>query len=147
MNVHEWHRRGLEPSFATIELWIDDQLGYLGAEDEACFAVTLSDEKSAKGFAVRILIATDKGLFDLTWERPEAVADRRLASRHYRWEDVRGTHLVSETRLNPETLTHGQPHWRLEIDEPEVSIDDHTEGSAMLEFWKACSASLDKVSG
>lgn len=145
MNVHEWHRNGLLPAFATIEQWIYDQLGYAGAEDEACYAVGVRDEDDPRGLAVRILIASDKGLFDLLWERPEKVAQRRLVSRNYRWADVRGVRLTSETRLSPETLMHGQPEWRLEIAEPEFTVDEAVDASALLDFWNACITDMEKA--
>lgn len=147
MNIHDWHRHGLKPAFATVEQWISDQLGYAQAEDEACFAIEVRSEKARAGLAVRILVASDKGLFDMLWERPDDVAARRLTSRHYRWQDVRGVHLGAETRLDPETLHHGAPRWRLEIDEPEFAVEGTEEGQALLEFWRQCMSELDKAAG
>jgi hypothetical protein len=146
VNVHDWHRTGLLPPFATVEQWIHDQLGYAGAEDEAVYAISLREAGDRGGAAVRILIATDRGLFDMLWERPEAVAERHLTTRQYRWADVRGFHLIAETRLDPETFIRRQPAWRLEIAEPAVEIDG-SETQALLEFWETCTKHLDKVSG
>jgi hypothetical protein len=146
MNIHDWHRRGLKPAFATVEQWITDQLGYLGAEDQACFAIELRPDKDPKGLAVRILVCSDKGLFDFTWERPEAVADRRLTGTHYRWDEVRGLRLSGETRINPQTLKHENPRWQLHIEEPDVAIEDTDESGALLELWTECSLELDRVS-
>ena len=143
MNVHDWHRRGLRPPFATVEQWINDQLGYLDAEDEAVYAIGVRDDHDRGGLAVRILVCTDKGLFDMLWERPDDVDTRRLTSRHYRWAEVRGFRLIGETMLEPETLIRREPHWRLEIAEPEVEFDG-AESQALLEFWKKCTAHLDK---
>ena len=144
MNVHDWHRNGLKPAFATVEQWIHDQLGYLQAEDEAVYAVTIRDEDAPAGLAVRILIATDRGLFDMLWERPEQVAPRHLKSRHHRWADVRGLHLEATTKLDPETLMRGEPEWRIEIAEPAVEIEG-TESEAALEFWAKCMENLEKA--
>jgi len=144
MNIHDWHREGLQPAFATVEQWINDQLGYLGAEDEAVYAVSLRDEGDRGGLAVRILIATDVGLFDYLWERPEDVTKRHLTGRHYRWADVRGFHMVASTRLGAETLMRTEPLWHLEIADPAVDIDME-EGEAGLDFWKECIKELDKV--
>jgi hypothetical protein len=105
----------------------------------------LRDEKDRGGLAVRVLIASDKGLFDLTWERPDDVSQRHLRARHYRWAEVRGVHLVSATRLDPATLTHGAPEFGLEIDEPEVRIERAKESIALLEFWKSCDTELKKA--
>jgi hypothetical protein len=144
MNVHEWHRNGLQPSFATIEQWIDEQLGYLGAEDEAIYAVGIRDEADKAGLAVRVLVCADKGFFDMLWERPDDVAARHLTSRHYLWSDVRGFHLTAVTNLDRETLMHGQPSWRLQIEQPAVDLVCE-EGDAALEFWKACMKHLDRA--
>jgi len=144
MNIHDWHREGLQPAFATVEQWISDQLGYLGAEDEAVYAVALRDEADRGGLAIRVLIATDKGLFDVLWERPDDVSRRHLTSRHYRWSDVRGVHIVGSTKLDAETLMRREPHWRLEIADPAVDIDIE-ESEAGLEFWKECVKELDKA--
>ena len=145
MNIHDWHRRGLRPAFATVEQWVIDQLGYLGAEDEACFAIQLRADDDAKGLAVRILVASDKGLFDITWERPEKVADRRLETIHYRWDEVRGLRLSGDTRINPETLKHEAPRWSLRIEQPDIFIDQADESAALLEFWTECSTEMDKT--
>ena len=145
MNIHDWHRRGLKPAFATVEQWVIDQLGYLAAEDEACFAIQLRPDDDAKGLAVRILVASDKGLFDITWERPEKVADRRLQTSHYRWDEVRGLRLSGDTRISPETLKHEAPRWSLRIEQPHVTIDQVDESAALLEFWTECSTEMDKT--
>jgi hypothetical protein len=146
VNIHEWHTEGLRPPFATVEQWIDEQLGYLNAEDEAVYAISLRDEGERGGLAVRILIASDRGLFDITWERPEDVAGRHVTSRHYLWSDVRGLHISGTTNLDPQTLMRTEPAWRLEIAEPAVDIEC-AESQAALEFWSACEKSLKKVRG
>jgi hypothetical protein len=144
VNVHDWHRRGLRPAFATVEQWIQDQLGYVGAEDEACFAIELRPEGARGGLAVRVLIASDKGLFDMLWERPDDVAQRHLSSRHYRWADVRGMRLLTQTRIDAQTLMHLEPEWGLEISDPQFSVERAEEGLALLEFWKAADKELKK---
>lgn len=145
MNVHDWHRNGLEPAFATIEQWINDQLGYLGVEDEACFAIEIRPETDRAGLAVRILIATDDGLFDMRWERPKAVDRRQLTSQLYPWAEVRGAQLLAETRIDRMTLMHGEPTWGLEFAVPQILIAQTDVGVALLEFWQACAARLKKV--
>ena len=145
MNIHEWHRNGLTPSFATVEQWIYDQLGFFEAEDEACYALSVRTEDDRRGLAVRVLVASDKGLFDIVWERPEQVADRRVVTRHHRWADVRGFHLSAETRLDAQTLMHGKPDWRVDVEVPEVVIDEPVDDEALLAFWSASMRELDKV--
>jgi hypothetical protein len=146
MNIHEWHAQGLRPPFATVEQWIDEQLGYLGAEDEAVYAIALRGQRERGGLAVRILVASDRGLFDITWERPDEVTGRHVTSRQYLWSDVRGAHIWGTTKLNPETLMRTEPAWRLEIAEPAVDIQCE-ESQAALEFWSACVKNLKKVHG
>jgi hypothetical protein len=142
VNIHDWHRQGLRPPFATVEQWINDQLGYLDAEDEAVYAISIREDDDPAGVAVRILVCTDKGLVDMLWERPDDVSKRHLTARHYRWAEVRGFHLVARTHLDPDTLIRHEPEWRLEIDEPQVAIDGEESG-ALLEFWKKASKHLD----
>jgi hypothetical protein len=144
MNIHDWHRNGLEPPFATVEQWINDQLGYLGAEDEAIYAVTVRDETDRGRLAVRVLIATDRGLFDVLWERPDDVAKRHLTSRHYRWPDVQGFHISGTTRLDAESMMRTEPQWHLEIADPAVDIEME-EGEAGLEFWSTCVREMEKA--
>jgi hypothetical protein len=146
VNIHDWHRHGLKPPFATVEQWIQDQLGYLEAEDEACYAVSLREEPDRRGPAVRILIASDQGLFDMLWERPEKVDGRHLTSRHYPWADVRGVRLSGTTRLDSDTLMRSEPKWRLEIAEPEVDFEAD-ESAALLEFWTQCMEETQKARG
>ena len=145
MNVHEWHRQGLEPAFATVEQWINDQLGFVGAEDDACFATEIRPETARGGLAIRILVATDKGLFDMLWERPSDPAARNLYSRLYRWPEVTGARLLATTRIDPQTLIHGEPEWGIEMTEPEVALPRVEEGLALLDFWKACDKQLKKA--
>jgi hypothetical protein len=145
MNVHDWHLSGLEPAFATIEQWIDDQLGFAGAEDEGCFATEIRPATARAGLAIRILIATDKGLFDMLWERPSDPAARHLSSTLHRWPEVTGAHLLATTRLDPQTLMHGEPEWGILMTQPEVSLPRVEEGPALLEFWKACEKELKKA--
>jgi hypothetical protein len=145
MNIHDWHRNGLRPAFATVEQWIQDQLGYVGAEDEACFAIELRPDTARAGLAVRILVATDKGLFDMLWERPDAVAGRHLSSRLVRWPDVSGAQLLARTELDPQTLIHREPQWGIQMAVPEVSLERVDEGLALLAFWKACDKELKKA--
>lgn len=145
MNVHEWHRQGLEPAFATVEQWIQDQLGYVGAEDSSCFAFELRPDGARGGLAIRVLVATDKGLFDMVWERPDDPAARHLTSRMYRWPDITGARLIATTRLDAATLIHGEPEWGLEMTQPEVSLERVAEGLALLEFWQACDKELKKA--
>jgi hypothetical protein len=143
VNIHDWHRQGLRPPFATVEQWINDQLGYIDAEDEAVYAISVREDDDPGGVAVRILVCTDKGLVDMLWERPDAITKRHLTSRHYRWAEVRGFNLVAETRLDAETLIRHEPSWRLEIAEPQAALEG-VESQALLEFWKKCTKHLDR---
>jgi hypothetical protein len=135
MRMKDWLLAGHEPAFATVDDWITDLIGRAGGEETAAYAMHGRDDGRD---GVRILIATDIGLFDFFWYRPDAVADRVLTGRHVEWRDVRGMRLESETRLNPETMLRREPAWQLTIDEPSLTIADPPSEEVLLDFWSAC---------
>jgi hypothetical protein len=139
----EWLEAGLEPAFGTVQQWMTDQLGALGAEEEACYALLVRE----KPLQVRVLVATDVGLVDFVWDRPEPVERRVLASTHTPWQVVSAPILTGETRLSP-AMIHQPPTWSLRLERPAVEIVDAVDQDALLAFWKACAAacgSLAKV--
>lgn len=140
--MDEWLDAGFEPPFGTVEDWIRDQLGRLDAEETAMYA--LSDRVDGRE-GIRILLASDIGLFDFFWYRPEVVEDRRLTGRHIPWAAVEGVTLVGETRLNQATLMHEEPAWRLSIAEPAVAIENPPNEAALLDFWRACREGGEKA--
>jgi hypothetical protein len=141
--MKEWLLAGFDPPFATVDEWISDLIGRVGAEEQAVYA--LRDRDSSRE-GTRVLVATDLGLFDFFWYRPDAVADRSLTARHVPWTDVRGLALYSDTRLNASTLLRLEPTWRLSIEEPAVSIEEAPEEHVLLDFWRACHDGLTKGS-
>ncbi len=141
MKIREWLDAGFEPPFATIEEWIADHLGRLEAEERATYAL---ESRLDGRDGVRILSASDIGLFDFFWYRPERVEQRSVTGRLVPWESVRGLTLVGETRLNETTLMHGAPLWRLSLSEPEVVIEQPPSEAVLLDFWKACREALEK---
>jgi hypothetical protein len=137
VKIADWIREDWEPAFATVEAWIHDQLGQAELQEEATYAYLLRPEKDPRGYAVRILVAADKGLADLTWERPNAVEQRVLKATYFGWHEVRGVRLTGETRIDPATLMHRAPTWGLRIEAPEVEIAEAVDDRALLEFWGA----------
>ena len=142
--MKEWLLAGFDPPFATVDEWISDLIGRLGAEEEAVYAMRA---RQGGRDGIRVLVATDLGLFDFFWYRPEAVPQRALTGTHTPWREVRGLRLSSETRLNPSTLLRREPTWRLRIDEPELAIDEPPSESAVLDFWTACQKAIAKGGG
>jgi hypothetical protein len=135
MRMNEWLDAGFDPPFGTVEEWITDQLGRLNAEEGAMYA--LNDRVEGRE-GIRILVATDIGLFDFFWYRPEAVGERRLTGRHIPWDAVEGLTLTGETRLNEATLMHQEPAWRLSLTKPAVGIENPPNEAVLLDFWKQC---------
>lgn len=133
MKRMEWLEEGLEPAFGTVNEWITEHLGTIGAEEEACYAVS-----EAPGRAVlRVLVATDVGLVDFVWYRPAAPEQRRLVGVLIPWRDVSPPQLTGETGLSP-ALIHEAPEWSLTLREPALEITEPVDRNALLDFWKAC---------
>jgi hypothetical protein len=135
MRMKDWLLAGYDPPFATVDEWITDVIGRVGGEEEAAYAIR--DRQDGRQ-GVRVLVATDIGLFDFFWYRPEAVRGRALTGRHVAWRDVRGMRLQSESRLNPETLLRREPEWRLTFEEPPLTLDEPPGEHVLLDFWSAC---------
>jgi hypothetical protein len=144
MKMHEWHAAGLEPAFATVDEWIIDQLGRLEAEELASYAIAVSGQRTR---AVRILVATDIGLFDVNWTRAADPGKRWVAARHLPWWEVAGLQLEAETRLDPETMTRQEPTWSLTIREPQVEFPETPAKEALVGFWKVCREQMAKARG
>lgn len=132
MKRSEWHEAGFEPMFGTIEDWINDQLGAFGADEEAVYAVQEMRARDG-GTGVHILIATDVGLFDMWWIRPDTPEERRLTGRLVPYRLMHGFALTGETRLAP-TLMHEPPVWRLAADTPAIDIARPEHEAAFLEL-------------
>lgn len=137
MKVTDWLRAGLDPAFGTVEHWITDQLGRLGAEEEAAYALTVGARN------VRILLATDAGLLDCLWDGPDEGAQRRLTSTMSLWGEVSGLRIVSRTTIDA-SLRRPDPVWSLTLREPSVDIHDAVDEGAVLEFWKACRSDIER---
>jgi hypothetical protein len=135
VKVADWLESGLEPPIGSVQQWLVDHLGVAGAEEDACFA--LADGRTG----VRILIATDIGLFDFRWQ----VDRHHLTGIHHRWSDVAGLRLTGETGVGPDRARR-PPAWTLAIGEPELSVgplDDAPAVTALLAFWRTCRVAMD----
>lgn len=136
MKRQEWLDAGLEPPFGTVDQWITDQLGLLGAEEEAAYALDETPPRRGAERVVRIIVAADIGLVDFVWQRPEDPEERRLTGRLVPWRQV-GARVTGETRLS-EALIHEPPHWSLTLEDPRLSIADPVDDDALLDLWKTC---------
>jgi hypothetical protein len=141
MKRSEWLDAGLMPAFGTVNQWITDQLGTLGAEEESCYAIRdvsgRAEGAAEDGPPVRILVACDIGLADLRWVRPGGADTNRLTSVLIPWREVSPPRIEGETRPSG-ALIHQPPTWTLTLVQPQVRIEDPEDPSALLAFWRAC---------
>lgn len=140
MKRTEWLEAGLEPAFGTVQQWMTDQLGALGADEEACYALFVRE----RPLRVRILVAADIGLVDFVWDRPEPPHERTVTSTHTAWRDVSPPTIQGETRLS-RALIHLPPTWSLRLERPAVAIVDAVDQGALLAFWKACAVACGSL--
>lgn len=138
MKLVEWLTAGLDPPFGTIEQWVADQLGRASAEEEASYAVV---ETRSEGEGVRVLVATDIGLYDAFWSRPPA--GQRVIGTFHRWREVQGLRLTARTELDP-SLRRREPAWSLTLEQPAIEVSQAVDPDALLSFWKACATQMDR---
>jgi hypothetical protein len=138
VKLAEWIREKRDPPFASIEQWLRDQMGHVGLEEEAVYAIELRPDHDPKGYAVRILVAAEQALADFTWERPDEVERRHLTATFYPWSEVAGLRLLARTELDPGTLMHEAPRFGMRLDEPRLELPESEVDPAVLAFWKAC---------
>ena len=120
-------------------------LGELGAVELAAH-ITLH----ADGDRQRILVATDIGLLDYNYG---ATAPREptfeLRGGLTRWPSVRGMRLQSDAQWDDNTRT-ARSIWRLVAEEPRIELsaesteNDRADVTALLDFARACFASMDR---
>lgn len=143
MRREEWLDAGLEPPFGTVDQWMTDQLGMLGGEEEAAYALDEAPPRPGAEQVVRILVAADVGLVDFRWHRTDGPAGRRVSGRLVPWRQV-GARITGETRLS-EALIHEPPRWSLSLDDPPLSITDPVDQDALLDFWRACAKAAGEL--
>jgi len=120
-------------------------LGELGAVELAAH-VTLH----ADGDRQRVLVATDIGLLDYNYGvTAPAEPTYELRGGLTRWPSVRGMRLQSDAQWDDNTRT-ARSIWRLVAEEPKIELaaesteNDRAEVTALLDFARACFASLDR---
>jgi len=138
----DWHEAAFEPLFGTIEDWINDHLGAMGADEEAVYAVEETRSRDG-GRGVHIVMATDVGLFDFWWLRPETAEERSLTGTLVPYRLMRGFSISGETRLAP-TLMHQPPVWHLRAEVPAIDIAAPEHEAAFLELCTVIVKALAK---
>jgi len=120
-------------------------LGELGAVELAAH-ITLH----ADGDRQRILVATDIGMLDYNYGvTAPGEATYELRGGLTRWPSVRGMRLQSDAQWDDNQRT-ARSIWRLVAEEPKIELaaesteNDRAEVTALLDFARACFASLDR---
>lgn len=120
-------------------------LGELGAVELAAH-ITLH----ADGDRQRVLVATDIGLLDYNYGvTSPGDATYELRGGLTRWPSVRGMRLQSDAQWD-DNARAARSIWRLVAEEPKIELaaesteQDRAAVTALLDFARACFASLDR---
>lgn len=133
MKIGEWDNLG------RARALLQRQLGELGAAEYAAH-VTVNPDNGR----LRILLATDVGLFDYSYApagaNPEG--DWILRGQLTRWPSVRGLRVQTDAQLE-ETSEHTRSLWRVVAEEPKIELAAASDAgdrslSAVLDFARAC---------
>jgi hypothetical protein len=81
---------------------------------------------------LRVLVATDIGLFDYQWTPADSRGNGRLHGMTYRWRNVQGLRLQSEATFDVDS---GEPRsvWRLVAQEPKIELAAESPPGVALE--------------
>ncbi|MGH2463692.1 MAG: hypothetical protein ACRDFZ_08750 [Candidatus Limnocylindria bacterium] len=139
MKVGEWEDIGRSRAL------LQRVLGELGAVELAAHVTIHAD-----GERQRILVATDIGLLDYNYAvTAPGEATYELRGGMARWPSVRGMRLQSDAQWDDNSRT-ARSIWRLVAEEPKIELaaesteSDRAEVTALLDFARACFASLDR---
>jgi hypothetical protein len=139
MRIGEWENIGRSRGLVAREL------GELGAIELAAHVTIHPD-----GERQRILIATDVGLLDYNFGPSSPGSPTYdLRGTLHRWPSLRGMRLQSDAQWDDNSRT-ARSIWRLIAEEPRIELaaesndSDRSEVSPLLDFARACFASLDK---
>jgi hypothetical protein len=139
VRIGEWEQIGRSRGLVHREL------GELGAVELAAHVTMHAD-----GERQRILIATDIGLLDYNFgPSSPGAATYDLRGTLHRWPSLRGMRLQSDAQWDDNSKT-ARSVWRLIAEEPRIELaaesneTERQEVSALLDFARACFASLDK---
>lgn len=141
MKMSDWLRQGIEPPFGTVEHWIVDQMGRLGAEEEHSYALTAQSDGR---HGVRILVAADIGLYDAFWDRSETGPEQSLSGTLHVWQEVHGLQITGLTEIGSD-LRRGDPRWSLSVEAPAIEIEKAVDEAALIDFWSACRKELGRA--
>ena len=139
VRIGEWEDIGRSRALVQREL------GELGAAELAAHATLHAD-----GERQRILVATEVGLLDYNYapESPGS-ATYELRGTLHRWPSIRGLRLQSDAQWD-DNARKARSVWRLVAEEPKIELsaesteDDRAEVTALLDFARACFASIDR---
>lgn len=133
MKIGEWDNLG------RARALLQRQLGELGATEYAAH-VTVNPDNGR----LRILLATDVGLFDYSYAPagPNPEGDWILRGQLHRWHSVRGLRLQTDAQLD-ESNDSTRSVWRLVAEDPKVELaaaSDAGERSvaAVLDLARVC---------
>jgi hypothetical protein len=136
VRIGEWEQIGRSRAL------VQRTLGELGATELAAH-VTVNPDNERQ----RILIATDIGLLDYNFGPSGTDATYELRGNLHRWASLRGLRLQSDAQWDDNSRT-ARSIWRLIAEEPRIELAaesteaDRTQTSALLDFARACFASL-----
>ncbi|MEX1072158.1 MAG: hypothetical protein WED86_00530 [Chloroflexota bacterium] len=136
MKIGEWD------SLGRARAILQRQLGELGAAEYAAH-VTLNPQNGR----LRILVATDVGLLDYTYQPAGADTEGPWALRGhmYRWVSVKGLRLQTDGQINDsDPESEAGWIWRLTAEDPKIeltaesrAIGEHSP-DALMPFARAC---------
>lgn len=133
MKIGEWDNLG------RARALLQRQLGEINATEYAAH-VTVNAENGR----IRILLATDVGLFDYSYApvgaNPEG--DWILRGQLTRWSSVRGLRLQTDAQLD-ESTDLARSMWRVVAEEPKIELAAASDAgdrslAGVLDFARAC---------
>lgn len=142
MRREEWLDAGLEPPFGTVDQWTTDQLGMLGGEEEAAYALDEAPPRPGAEQVVRILVAADVG-----WWTSGGTGRTDLPGGGSAVGSSRGARLGADHRRDP-SLGSAYPRAPTLVavaDDPPLSITDPVDQDALLDFWRACAKAAGEL--
>lgn len=133
MKIGEWDNLG------RARALLQRQLGELGA-DEVASHVTVNPESGR----MRILVATDRGLFDYQYgpAGSDPGGDWILRGQLLRWSSVRGLRLQTDAQIGA-TVQDVKSVWRLVAEDPKIELGVSSDAGeraveALATFAGAC---------
>lgn len=133
MKIGEWDNLGRARGL------LQRQMGEIGATEYAAH-VTVNPDNGR----LRILLATDVGLFDYSYAPvgPNPEGDWILRGQVTRWSSVRGVRLQTDAQLE-ESSDLSRSVWRVVAEEPKIELAAASDSgdqslAGVLDFARAC---------